>query len=160
LAASPPDEAKEAKVIDIDASGSQVRLAVKLAPGRFKVASITVWDRTEDPRPLIPVIDAARIMQGVVHCPDPNAPLRLLQAGLEGVEAGTVRASRIQSSRSSNSASSPAISSKASPTARTAFSGRGAIALAQVAHNGSEARASATHFGEGTPMRLPECASD
>jgi hypothetical protein len=68
----PPDEAKEAKVIDIDASGSQVRFAVKLAPGRFKVASITVWDRTEDPRPLIPVIDAARIMQGVVQFYTPN----------------------------------------------------------------------------------------
>jgi hypothetical protein len=70
-----PSEAKEAKVIDFDAGTSMARLAVNLGSGRFKVVTIKTWDRQEDPRPLVPVVEAAKIMQGKVqlYTPDLNS---------------------------------------------------------------------------------------
>jgi hypothetical protein len=59
-----PREAKEAKVIDFDATNSVARLAVNLGPGRFTLVTITSWDRPGDPRALSPVLEAAKIMQG------------------------------------------------------------------------------------------------
>src|SRR5215207_874770 len=59
-----PADAKEAKVIDFDAGSSMARLAVNLGPGRFKLVTVKVWDSPNDPRPLKPVIEAARITQG------------------------------------------------------------------------------------------------
>jgi hypothetical protein len=64
---SRPDDAKEAKVVELDTGKSLAKLAVNLGSGRFKLVRITVWDRPEDPRPLIPVIEAARITQGLVQ---------------------------------------------------------------------------------------------
>jgi hypothetical protein len=64
---SRPDDAKEAKVVELDTGKSFAKLAVNLGSGRFKLVRITVWDRPEDPRPLIPVIEAARITQGLVQ---------------------------------------------------------------------------------------------
>jgi hypothetical protein len=71
---SRPDDAKEAKVVELDTGKSLAKLAVNLGSGRFKLVRITVWDRPEDPRPLIPVIEAARITQGLVqfHTPTLN----------------------------------------------------------------------------------------
>src|SRR5918993_836931 len=74
-----PAEAKEVKVVDFDAGKSVAKLAVNLGSGRFKLVRITVWDRPEDPRPLIPVIEAARITQGNLQfyapdlTPDPES---------------------------------------------------------------------------------------
>ena len=70
-----PADAKEAKVIDFDAGSSVARLAVNLGPGRFKLVTVKVWDRPNDPRPLKPVIEAARITQGKLqfYTPDLNA---------------------------------------------------------------------------------------
>jgi hypothetical protein len=67
-----PADAKEVKVVDFDTGKSVAKLAVNLGSGRFKLARITVWDRPEDPRPLIPVIDAARITQGSLLFYTPN----------------------------------------------------------------------------------------
>ncbi len=64
---SRPDDAKEAKVVELDTGKSLAKLAVNLGSGRFKLVRITVWDRAEDARPLIPVIEAARITQGLVQ---------------------------------------------------------------------------------------------
>src|SRR5215207_7748564 len=59
-----PEEAKEAKVIDFDPTNSVARLAVNLGSGRFTLVTIKSWDRPEDVRPLNPVLQAAKIMQG------------------------------------------------------------------------------------------------
>src|SRR5687768_13162031 len=59
---SRPSEAKEVKVIDFDAGSSTAKLAVHLGSNRFKLVKIKVWDRPGDPRPLVPVIEAARTM--------------------------------------------------------------------------------------------------
>jgi hypothetical protein len=67
-----PAEAKDAKVIEFDTVSSIAKLAVNLGSGRFKLVKIKAWDRPDDPRPLIPVIDAARIMQGNIHFYTPN----------------------------------------------------------------------------------------
>ncbi len=64
---SRPEAAKEAKVVELDTGKSLAKLAVNLGSGRFKLVRITVWDRPEDARPLIPVIEAARITQGLVQ---------------------------------------------------------------------------------------------
>lgn len=67
-----PAEAKEVKVIDFDSGKSVAKLAVNLGAGRFKLVRITVWDRPDDARPLIPVIEAARITQGNLQFYTPN----------------------------------------------------------------------------------------
>jgi hypothetical protein len=59
-----PEGAKEAKVIDFDAGSSTARLAVNVGSGRFTLVTIKTWDRAQDPRPLTPIIEAAKIMQG------------------------------------------------------------------------------------------------
>jgi hypothetical protein len=59
-----PEEAREAKVIDFDPSASVARLAVNLGSGRFTLVTIKTWDRPQDPRPLNPVLEAAKITQG------------------------------------------------------------------------------------------------
>ncbi len=69
---SRPEEAKEAKVVELDTGKSLAKLAVNLGSGRFKLVRVTIWDRPEDPRPLIPVIEAARITQGLVQFYTPN----------------------------------------------------------------------------------------
>ena len=69
-----PADAKEAKIIDFDATTSIARLAVNLGSDRYKVVTIKAWDVPEDPRRLIPVIEAARITQGniQIYAPDLN----------------------------------------------------------------------------------------
>ena len=67
-----PADAKEVKVVDFDAATSVAKLAVNLGSGRFKLVRITAWDRPEDPRPLNPVIEAARITQGNLQFYTPN----------------------------------------------------------------------------------------
>jgi hypothetical protein len=59
-----PGELREAKVIDFDPASSVARLAVNVGSGRFTLVTIKTWDRAEDPRPLNPVLAAAKIMQG------------------------------------------------------------------------------------------------
>ena len=68
----PPTDAKEAQVLAFDKVSQEAKLAVNLGNGEFKVVTVKAWDRLEDPRPLIPVIEAARITQGKVHFYTPN----------------------------------------------------------------------------------------
>jgi hypothetical protein len=67
-----PLDAKEAKVVDFDTVSSVARLAVSLGSGRFKLVTIKAGDKPEDPRPLTPIIEAARIMQGKLQFYSPN----------------------------------------------------------------------------------------
>jgi hypothetical protein len=45
---------------------------VSLGKGEFKVVTVRLWDRPEDPRPVIPIIEAARITQGKLQFYTPN----------------------------------------------------------------------------------------
>jgi hypothetical protein len=67
-----PAEAKEAQVIALDKTSLEAKLAVSIGEGRFKVVTIKLWDRHDDPRPVTPVIEAARITQGKLHFYTPN----------------------------------------------------------------------------------------
>ncbi len=67
-----PAEAKEAQVIAFDKTSLEAKLAVSLGEGHFKVVTIKLWDRHDDPRPVIPVIEAARITQGKLQFYTPN----------------------------------------------------------------------------------------
>ena len=87
-----PKDNKEAKVLDFDPRTAVARLAVHLGGGRFTVAAIKIWERPGDPRPLVPVIQAARIMGGTLDffspdlTPNPeSAPQRfLIRAEMRG----------------------------------------------------------------------------
>src|SRR5919202_2510108 len=72
-----PADAKAAQVLTFDRGSLETKLAVSMGNGEFKVVTIRVWDRPEDPRPVIPVIEAARIMQGKLqfYTPDLNTDL-------------------------------------------------------------------------------------
>jgi hypothetical protein len=67
-----PAEAKDAQVLAFDKTTLEAKLAVSSGDGAFKVVSIRLWDRSEDPRPVIPVIEAARITQGKLQFYTPN----------------------------------------------------------------------------------------
>ncbi len=67
-----PAEAKEAQVLAFDKTSLEAKLAVSLGDGAFKVVTVKLWDRSEDPRPVIPVIEAARITQGKLQFYTPN----------------------------------------------------------------------------------------
>src|ERR671927_24119 len=69
-----PTDAKPAQVLAFDKDSLETKLAVSMGNGEFKVVTIRVWDRPEDPRPMIPVIEAARIMEGKLqfYTPDLN----------------------------------------------------------------------------------------
>jgi hypothetical protein len=68
----PPADAKEAQVLAFDKGSLEAKLAVTLDKGEFKVVTVKIWDRPQDPRPLIPIIEAARITQGRLHIYTPN----------------------------------------------------------------------------------------
>ena len=70
-----PADAKEAQVLTFDQGSLETKLAVSMGKGEFKVVTIRVWDRPDDPRPLVPVIEAARITQGklLFYTPELNA---------------------------------------------------------------------------------------
>src|SRR5215204_3941701 len=70
----PPADAKEAQVLAFDQTSLEAKLAVNLGKGEFKVATIKLWDRSGDTRtrPIIPVIEAARITQGKLQFFTPN----------------------------------------------------------------------------------------
>jgi hypothetical protein len=67
-----PAEAKEAQVLAFDKTSLEAKLAVNLGSGEFKVVTVKLWDRSEDPRPVIPIIEAARITQGKLQFYTPN----------------------------------------------------------------------------------------
>ena len=67
-----PADAKEAQVVAFDQSSLEAKLAVSLGEGQFKVVTIKLWNRSEDPRPVIPIVEAARITQGRLHFYTPN----------------------------------------------------------------------------------------
>ncbi len=69
-----PTDAKDARVISFDKGSLQAKLAVSLGKGEVKVVSIRLWERPDDPRPVAPVIEAARITQGKLqfYTPDLN----------------------------------------------------------------------------------------
>ena len=67
-----PAEAKDAQVLAFDKTSLEAKLAVSIGSGEFKVVTVKLWDRTEDPRPVIPVIEAARITQGKLQFYTPN----------------------------------------------------------------------------------------
>ena len=71
-----PADAKEAQVLTFDQASLEAKLAVSMGKGgEFKVVTVRLWDRREDPRPVVPVVEAARITQGKLHfyTPDLNA---------------------------------------------------------------------------------------
>jgi hypothetical protein len=68
----PPADAKEAQVLAFDRVSLEAKLAVSLEKGEFKVVSVKIWDRPDDSRPLVPVIEAARITQGKLRFYTPN----------------------------------------------------------------------------------------
>ncbi len=67
-----PAEAKEAQVLAFDKTSLEAKLAVSVGNGQFKVVSVRLWDRHDDPRPVAPVIEAARITQGRLQFYTPN----------------------------------------------------------------------------------------
>lgn len=68
-----PGGTREAQVLAFDKSSLEAKLAVTLdGKGEFKVVSVKIWDRPQDPRPLVPVIEAARITQGKLQFYTPN----------------------------------------------------------------------------------------
>ena len=71
----PPADAKEAQVLTFEPWSLQARLAVSLGKDAFKVVTVKLWDRPDDPRPVIPVIEAARITEGQLqfYTPDLHA---------------------------------------------------------------------------------------
>ncbi len=70
-----PTDAKDAQVLTFDKGSLEAKLAVSMGKGEFKVVTIKLWDHPEDPRPVVPVIEAARIMQGKLqfYTPELNA---------------------------------------------------------------------------------------
>jgi hypothetical protein len=68
----PPGDAKEAQVLTFDPGSLEAKLAVSLGKDEFKVVTVKLWDRPDDPRPLVPVIEAARITQGKLQFYTPN----------------------------------------------------------------------------------------
>src|SRR5918911_3443903 len=67
-----PADAKAAQVLTFDRGSLETKLAVSMGKGEFKVVTIKVWDRPDDPRPVIPVVEAARITQGKLQFYTPN----------------------------------------------------------------------------------------
>ena len=69
-----PAEVRDARVFAFDKGSLETKLVVSLGKGEFKVVTIRLWDRPDDPRPLIPVIEAAWITQGKLqfYTPDFN----------------------------------------------------------------------------------------
>jgi hypothetical protein len=67
-----PADAKEAQVLAFDKTSLEAKLAVNIASGEFKVVTVRLWDRHDDPRPVVPVIEAARITQGKLQFYTPN----------------------------------------------------------------------------------------
>ena len=67
-----PAEAKDAQVLALDKSTLETKLAVSLGNGEFKVVTIKLWNRLDDPRPVVPVVEAARITQGKLQFYTPN----------------------------------------------------------------------------------------
>lgn len=67
-----PAEAKEAQVLAFDKTSLEAKLAVSVEEGQFKIVTIRLWERHEDPRPVIPVVEAARITQGKLQFYTPN----------------------------------------------------------------------------------------
>ena len=69
-----PADAKDAQVLTFDKGSLETKLVVSLGKGEFKVVTIRLSDRPNDPRPIVPVIEAARITQGKLqfYTPDLN----------------------------------------------------------------------------------------
>lgn len=67
-----PADAKEAQVLAFDSTSLEAKLAVSLGKGEFKVVTLKLWDRHDDSRPVVPVIEAARITQGKLQFFTPN----------------------------------------------------------------------------------------
>ncbi len=67
-----PADAKEAQVISFDQTSLEAKLTVTVGEDQFKVVTIKLWNRPEDPRPVVPIVEAARITQGRLHFYTPN----------------------------------------------------------------------------------------
>ena len=67
-----PADTKEAQVLTFEPSSLQAKLAVSLGKDEFKVVTVKLWDRPDDPRPVIPVVEAARITQGKLQFYTPH----------------------------------------------------------------------------------------
>jgi hypothetical protein len=67
-----PAEAKDAQVLAFDKSSLEAKLAVSVGDGDFKIVSVKLWDHQGDARPVIPVVEAARITQGKLQFYTPN----------------------------------------------------------------------------------------
>jgi hypothetical protein len=67
-----PADAKDAQVLAFDKSSLEAKLAVSVGNGDFKIVRVKLWDHQSDPRPVIPVVEAARITQGKLQFYTPN----------------------------------------------------------------------------------------
>src|SRR5215207_11634543 len=67
-----PAEGKEAQVLAFDKTSLEAKLAVSVGDRQFKVVTVRLWERHDDPRPVVPVVEAARITQGKLHFYTPN----------------------------------------------------------------------------------------
>lgn len=120
-----PTEAKEAQVLAFDRTSLEAKLAVNLGNGAFKVVTVKLWDRSEDPRPVVPIIEAARITQGKLQFYTPNLnadpePLHdkqfLLIATLGGSQICWATESSLLKEGVTKSVTAPASTEAAAPT--------------------------------------------
>jgi hypothetical protein len=127
-----PAEAKEAQVLAFDKTSLEAKLAVSVGNGQFKVVTIRLWDRHDDPRPVAPVVEAARITQGKLQFYTPNLdadpePVHdkqfLLIAGLGGAQICWATESSLL--KEANSRGKAAAVPEATPTAAGAVSSTG-----------------------------------
>jgi hypothetical protein len=129
-----PAEAKEAQVLAFDKTTLEAKLAVSVGDNQFKVVTIRLWDRHDDPRPVAPVVEAARITQGKLQFYTPNLdadpePVHdkqfLLIAGLGGAQICWATESSLLKEATSRGKASPAPEVAAPAAGRAAVSGNG-----------------------------------
>jgi hypothetical protein len=123
-----PAEAKEAQVLAFDKTSLEAKLAVSVGEGQFKIVTVRLWERHDDPRPVIPVVEAARITQGKLQFYTPNLnadpePVHdkqfLLIAGLGGAQVcWATESALLKETAGGSKAAAPAV-----PTAPAAPAG-------------------------------------
>jgi hypothetical protein len=128
-----PAEAKEAQVLAFDKTSLEAKLAVSVGDSKFKVVTVRLWDRRDDPRPVVPVVEAARITQGKLQFYTPNLdadpePVHdkqfLLIAGLGGAQICWATESSLLKEATSRGKAAPAPEAAAAGS-RGAASGNG-----------------------------------
>jgi hypothetical protein len=127
-----PAEAKEAQVLAFDKTSLEAKLAVSVGNGQFKVVTVRLWDRHDDPRPVVPVVEAARITQGKLQFYTPNLdadpePVHdkqfLIIAGLGGAQICWATESALLKEATSRGKAAPAPEPAAGPAGTVSSNG-------------------------------------